>query len=139
MRSSPVIAGTHALVIAPPNLHAINLSTQATEWSANGSFTGTPAVANGVVYAISGGTLQARALSGLGLSWSFSGDSALSFPPVIAAGYVYVSSPSNVYAVNASTGQQVWTAAVGGWLSIAEGRLFVARPNGTLQTFTLTP
>lgn len=139
MRTSPVITGTHALVISPPNLHAVNLTSQAVEWSANATFSGTPAIANGTVFAITAGTLQARSANGLGWQWTFNGDNALSYPPVAAAGYVYVSSNSNTYAVDASTGQQVWTAAVGGWLSIAEGRLFVARPNGTLQTYTLTP
>lgn len=139
MRTSPVITGTHALVIAPPNLHAINLTSQSVEWSANATFSGTPAIANGTVFAISGGTLQARSANGLGWQWTFNGDGQLSYPPVVAAGYVYVSSASNTYAVDVSNGQQAWTAAVGGWLSIAEGRLFVARPNGTLQTYTLTP
>jgi hypothetical protein len=138
MRTSTVITGTHALVISPPNLHAINLSTQSVQWSANATFSGTPAVAEGRVFAISAGNLLARDENGLGSLWSFAGDGQLTYPPVAANGFVYVASPSNVYAVNAATGQQAWTAAVGGWLSLAEGRLFVARPNGTLQTFTLS-
>jgi outer membrane protein assembly factor BamB len=54
------------------------------------------------------------------------GDTSLSYPPVIANGYVYVASAANVYAVKVATHQQVWTASGGGWLALAERRLIVA-------------
>ncbi len=67
------------------------------------------------------------------------GDTALAYPPVIAAGHVFVSSGANVYAVRASDGAQVWTSAGGGWFTVAGGKLFVARGNGVLSAYTLTP
>lgn len=60
------------------------------------------------------------------VSWSFAGDGNLSYPPVLAAGYVYAASDANVYALDPTTHQQVWTGTPGGWLSIANGQLYAA-------------
>jgi hypothetical protein len=66
------------------------------------------------------------------------GDGDLTYPPIVAAGVVYVSSASNTFAVSTSTRGPLWTAGFGGWLSVASGTLMVASPNGTLHGFALT-
>jgi hypothetical protein len=137
MRTSPVFSDTHAFVIAPPSIHAIEVATHAIVWSISAGCKGQPAVAGGVVYSICGGKLSARDVNDGSALWAFDGDGALSYPPIIAAGYVYVSSKNNAYAVGIDSHAQAWTAPVGGWLSVAAGRLFVARSNGTLTTYTL--
>lgn len=137
METSPVFNDTHAFVIAPPSIHAINVATHAITWTVSAGCKGQAAVAGGVVYAICGGKLSARDVTTGNALWAFDGDSALAYPPVIAAGYVYASSKNNVYAVNIASQAGAWTAPVGGWLSVAEGRLFVARSNGTLTTYVL--
>lgn len=76
----------------------------------------TPAIANGVLYTMSGtGVLQAVSDAGLGtVSWSFNGDGHLDSAPLVAGNVAYVgSSAGNLYAVNASTGAQLWSANVG--------------------------
>lgn len=138
MNTSPVIGDGRAYVVAPPSLHAINLSTKAIVWSSNSAYKGMPATAEGVVYALNGGSLAARDAATGAAIWAFQGDGTLSFPPVIAAGYVYVSSQSNTYALDATTGAQVWTDSYGGWLSVASGKLIVARTNGTLAAYNLS-
>lgn len=60
MKTAPVFGDTMAYVTAPPSLHTINVATRASVWSANGSFAGMPAVADGAVYASSGGGLEVR-------------------------------------------------------------------------------
>jgi len=137
MRTAPVFGDALAYVIAPPNLHAIDPVTHAVAWTTNGTYAGTPAVADGVVYAITGNNLTARDAATGTLLWPFVGDLALNRPPVIANGHVYVSSDDNVYAVSIATHSAVWTAPVGGWLSIAAGRLLVARDDGSLVAFAL--
>jgi outer membrane protein assembly factor BamB len=138
MRTAPVFSDTMAYVIAPPSLSAINATTHAIVWSADGSFESMPAVAGGAVYALNGGSLAVRdAATGTPL-WAFAGDGMLSFPPVIAGGHVYVASSSNVYAVDVTTHAQVWTDSFGGWISVASGKLVVARANGTLAVYNLT-
>jgi len=136
--TAPVIASDKALVIAPPSVVAVDLTTHAPAWTANGAYVGTPAVAGNVVFA-SGGSLSALDLTTGAKLWSFAGDGALSYPPVVSAGHVYVASDSHVYAVDLTTHQSVWQADVGGRLATAAGRLFVAGKTGVLTAFVLTP
>lgn len=139
MDTYPVLAEGKAFVVRPPQLVAVNLASHDVAWKNTGfAFQGAPAYHNGVVYALSAGTLKAANSSSGAVQWSFVGDTQLRYPPVIANGYVYVSSDSNVYAVNIATHQQSWTAPVGGWLTLANGRLYVAGGTGVLSTFTLT-
>ncbi len=136
MRTAPVLSGGRAYVIAPPNLYAINLTTHAVDWSATGTYAGTPMVSGGVVYGLSALHVVARnATTGL-LVGTFAGDGQLKYPPVAAGGYFYVASDANVYAVDTKTLQSAWTAADGGWLSIAEHRLFIARSDGKVDAYT---
>lgn len=59
MNATAALDGTHAYLVSPPQLAALNIVTQDFDWIVSGSFTGTPAVADGVVYAISGGAMIA--------------------------------------------------------------------------------
>lgn len=140
MYCSPVVDGTRGYVIAPPNLYGINLSSKLVDWSVTGlAFTGTVSQSGNTLLAISGKTLRAHAADTGTFLWSFLGDNALKYQPVIANGYVYVSSDANTYAVRISDHSQVWTAAVGGWLTVAGGNLFIAQSNGVLSTYSLSP
>lgn len=138
VNSAPAFGDAYAYVISPPNLIAIDPSTQAVVWTANGTYSGTAAVADGVVYGISAGNLVARNAATGSLMWTFVGDQLLTYPPVVANGYVYVASASNTYAVHSSTHASTWTTNAGGWLSIASGRLLVAGTDGQLRGFVLT-
>jgi hypothetical protein len=139
MDTSPVFGANLAYVIAPPNLVAIDPVREVVTWTANGTYTGTPAVSGSLVFGISAGNLIARDAASGTLQWTFVGDTSLSYPPVIANGYAYVASANNVYAVRLADHTQAWTAPVGGWLAVAAGRLLVAGTNGTLYGFVLTP
>jgi hypothetical protein len=138
MQTAPAFGPTLAYVIAPPNLVAVDTASDSIAWTAAGTFEGTPAVAVGIVYGISAGTLQARDGDSGALLWTFPGDTALSFPAVVASGYVYVASTKNVYAVDIATHAQVWTDSVGGWLSLAAHKLFVASADGTLSSYQMS-
>lgn len=139
MGTAPVFGDKFAYAIAPPNLYAVDPTTHAIAWTANGSFQSVPAVAGNTVYGISGGDLQARDATTGGLLWMYGGDGSLSYPPVVANGFVYVSSGSQVHAIDIATHTEVWSAPFGGWLSIGSGRLFVAQSDGTLNAYALTP
>jgi hypothetical protein len=139
----PVLDATHAYFTTNLDLRAVNLSTTANEWSVLGggsptpAYFGTPALSGGKVFVyngqiVLGGTLEVRDANGLGLLWSFAGDGALRFPPVVANNHVYVSSASNTYAVNLTTQSQVWTTNSGGWLAISNGRLYISHPSGAV-------
>lgn len=137
MNTAPVFGDTYGYVISPPNLFAIDPATMKQAWTVNGGYTRFASVANGVVYALTGGNLRALDATTGATRWTFAGDGGLAYPAVIANGHVYVSSGSNVYAVNAATHAQEWTAPVGGWLAIGEGILLVSTPAGALAAFRL--
>jgi len=134
---TPVSDGDKIYLTAATSLHAFRPGQAAPSWTTFGSFTGMPAVANGMVYATSGGQLRAvNASTGMAL-WSFAGDGQLSYPPVVAGDYVYVASAGVAYAVKISTQVATWKATPGGWLSIAGGKLYIAQSSGTLSAYTL--
>ncbi len=138
MDAVAALDGQRAYMVAPPKLAALDLVSQDFDWITSAAFTGTPAVADGIVYATSGGTLVASDASTGKQLFTFAGDSQLSYPPVVAAGVVYASSEIKTFAVNAATGKELWTTSVGGWLSVASGTLMVASANGILHGFVLS-
>jgi PQQ-like domain len=139
MKTSPVSDGEKIYLISPPNLYAFRVGQGNPDWMVNGAYSGMPAVANGVVYAISGGQLRANDASTGAILWTFAGDSALSYPPVVAGHFVYVASDAIAYGFDTTTQQIAWMDAPGGWPSIAGGQLYVAQQNGTLAAHALTP
>ncbi|MCZ6690271.1 MAG: PQQ-binding-like beta-propeller repeat protein [Planctomycetota bacterium] len=107
-------------------------------WSTSGyNYRGTPAYSNGVVYALSAGTLQAVDAATGTWQWSFVGDTMLWYPPVIANGHLYVSSSDNVYAVDLASQTEAWTAAARGWIAVADGRLYLSGQDGVLRAYLL--
>ena len=58
--------------------------------------------------------MEARDISSGTLKWSFTGDGTLSSAPIVVNGVVYIGSTSGkLYAVDESTGTNVWTGTVG--------------------------
>jgi outer membrane protein assembly factor BamB len=144
--TSPVSDGTNIFIVSIPNVSSFSSAASTPLWTVAADYKGQAAVANGVLYALSlngaassvGGTLSALDASTGSALWTFAGDGTLSYQPVIAGHYVYVASDANVYAVDTTTHEQVWAGAPGGWLSIANGQLYVARADGTLDAWQLT-
>ncbi|MBV8878521.1 MAG: PQQ-binding-like beta-propeller repeat protein, partial [Planctomycetaceae bacterium] len=139
--SVPVLTSTRAYGTQNRDLFALNLSTHAvvgTVASGNlNNFYAEPAVSGGNVYWISDGALQVRRESDLKLQWSFAGDGQLRGKPVIAAGYLYLSSVSSTYILKISNHALVSTLPVGGTVTVAAGKLFVAGLDGTLYAYQL--
>jgi hypothetical protein len=79
-----------------------------------------PAIANDLGYFRQGGGVQAIDLGSISASntgtvvWSFAGDGGLSSAPIVIDQYVYVGSRlGNLYALDALSGQMVWSTNVG--------------------------
>ncbi|HJR06148.1 MAG TPA: PQQ-binding-like beta-propeller repeat protein [Pyrinomonadaceae bacterium] len=71
-------------------------------------------IMRGPKYFGSYGTLEGRDLSSNTVTWSFAGDGYLQSAPLVVNDYVYIGSRwGKLYAVEAATGQQVWTTNVG--------------------------
>ncbi|MEO5688672.1 MAG: PQQ-binding-like beta-propeller repeat protein [Burkholderiaceae bacterium] len=74
-----------------------------------------PAIGAHAGYFLQAGTLRAITLAGNVIQWSFAGDGTLSGAPILVNGYVFITSGSGLlYAVDATTGAQLWQASLAG-------------------------
>lgn len=104
-----------------------------------GSYTASqpPAFGGSLGYFLNGSVLSAETLRNHSVAWSFIGDDSLVTAPIVDGAYVYIgSSQGKLYALNAATGQQVWTTQVGAPMgqtelaSLAAGSRIIAVPAG---------
>ncbi len=73
-----------------------------------------PAFSGSTGFFLNGSTLQAVDLATNASLWSFTGDASLSTAPIVVNGTVYIGSTlGNIFGIDASTGKQTWSAAVG--------------------------
>ncbi len=87
-----------------------------------------PAFYGSTGFFLSGSILKARDAYSGAVRWSFTGDGTLISAPVVVNGYVYIGSSSGkLYALNASTGANVWTGNLGAAVQTTES--LVTRPH----------
>ena len=87
-----------------------------------------PAFSGSTGFFLSGSVLKARDAYSGAVRWSFTGDGTLSSAPIVNNGYVYIGSRSgNLYALDASTGANVWTGNLGAAVQTTESP--VSRPH----------
>jgi len=136
-RQMPVIVGRIAIVgtVSPQKIYAINLDTRQIQWSvvpenAHGSMEPFLAVADGVVYSVSG-QLNAYDLASGNMLWKFTvngWDETLEWNPVVTQKYIYLASAGNTnktYVLDRTTHEVVWQTDAGGYLTVADGYLYV--------------
>jgi outer membrane protein assembly factor BamB len=106
------------------DLAALDAATGQERWSfaTPGGVWGSPAVVDGVVYAVSNGSIEESPVTGHvfaieavdgDLIWEAVVPGDLNASPAVAGGMVYVHSGVGLYALDAATGQERWQAAVG--------------------------
>lgn len=98
-----------------------------------GTFTATPvpAVTTQAGFFLSSGTLRRYDLNSTTPSWSFAGDGGLvSAPIVINQAVIVGSSSGNVYAVDATTGAQLWSGNAGAAISAPDEQNVIAPLTG---------
>jgi len=132
---TPVLGESNDLITQRSDrLVSVNLGTKQVQWEQPGSFIFSPAVGNGTIYVISGGSVQARDESNGTLQWSWT-------PPagtptgdiVVTRNLVFVSTSAATYGVDIAARRQVWAYPVGGLLALsAQGYLFIAQADGKL-------
>ena len=142
--NAPVIDTVRGIIYCTSNesIHAVDLETLEELWFRNGEcgYRATPALYDGKVYSIQEGKLMV--LDGL------TGDSLGVFvpiprfrflqelAPVIANGYLYVSSNYSTYALDVETLELVWQHPyIGGELAVGNGHLIVSGPTGEVHAF----
>jgi len=95
-----------------------------------------PAFTTTMGYFLQSGTLRGVTLANNTVQWSFTGDGQLTGAPIVVNQYVFIGSSSgNLYALDGTTGTQVWNVNLGtsvGYLAAGDGLLVV--PSGTTVT-----
>jgi outer membrane protein assembly factor BamB len=146
--ATPVAA--NGLVYSPNNSAGssgtvFDAETGATKGSYSASVI--PAFSLSAGFFLSNGTLQWLAVSNNQVLWSFAGDGQLVTAPIVVNNYVFIGSGSgNLYALDASSGQQVWNQNLGAaipatneygvvqYTGLAAGDGLLVVPNGTRVT-----
>jgi len=87
-----------------------------------------PAFSGSTGFFLTGSILKARDAYSGAVRWSFTGDGTLNSAPIVVNGYVYIGSSSGkVYALDGSTGANVWTGNLGAVVQTTES--LVSRPH----------
>jgi outer membrane protein assembly factor BamB len=113
----PTVAQGTIYVGGPTGLFwALSAVDGSTRWTfkTGGEIDARPVVANGLVYFGSNDqTLYALNASTGAPIWHYNGDAAISVAPVIAGRTAYIGIGTNVHALDAGGGKQMWTAPAG--------------------------
>ncbi len=130
---APVVA--NGLVYSPQgNSNGGGAVVDASSGTLVGTYTSTgePAFSATSGYFLQSGTLNALTGSNNTVLWSFTGDGTLTTSPIVVNQAVIVGSSSgNVYALNATTGQQLWAVNAGGAIQ-SENNSILAAGDGLL-------
>ena len=116
-------------------LFAVDLANRIVTWQVTNTFTGIPAVAHDVVYAPADSSVLAYSRTGQYLG-SYNADSALTTQPIVTDDTLVVASGSETYVFDLCTGNLRQTLPVGGYLSLANGVLYVASGDGQLYAYS---
>lgn len=134
VNDSPAVSYTQDLV-------CIDLDTHTQLWSVNGKYQGTPAVNNGMVYALSNNTVQARsALDGhLIATFSAPAGEFLSGQPLLTDDAVIAQSSLKTYVFGRYDQSLLQTINRGGSMSVADDQLIVSGSDGVVAAYAAQP
>ena len=141
-RSVPVLGEGDNLVVAQSNrLASFDLTTHAMAWEVTGvAFRDDPSVANGVVYAHTPSSVEARRESDGTLLWSWTVPpaEALDGPMVVTNNVLFVSGSATTFGIDLLARAVVWRYPAFGRLALTrDGLLLIARANGRLTAIEL--
>lgn len=133
----PVVMNGRASMLSPQNstLVTLNLAARTVAWRATSSFTGHAATDGAKVYAIAGASVTAYDAATGALSSTYSASGALSGQPLITNDLVIVTSSTTTFGFDKVSTNLRWTLPRGGFLSYAQGVLYITTPSGTLSTY----
>lgn len=118
-------------------LLCIDLEDQSVAWRVGGSFIGTPAISNGIVYACSGGLVKAyNSSNGVWMAdFTAPGASTLNGAPVVSSDLLFVASTSKTYIFNLATRALLQTLNFGSQIAIADDLLYLACSDNKVRAF----
>ncbi len=134
------------------SLYCVDLGTHTNSWTINGGFNYTPAVANGIVYAISNKVVSAFTTNGIFVRQydpNPGGYENLSGPLIVTDDVLIVGGAFGVYVFRLSDGsiqQQIssysgppYYVYYGDTISLANNTLYVSSTDGNLYAYAATP
>lgn len=131
-----------AFVVANGRLSCLDLKNRNIKWQLARAFggNGQATIANGVVYAIDNGKVDAvDELSGT-LLWSWAAPTGSAYGPVIATkGHLLASTSNATYAIDLNTHASVWSYPLGGRLALSDRALYITGSDGTLSAISVPP
>lgn len=138
MQCAPVLGATNSVFAvnlgnaAANSLVDFDTASRSVAWAVPGPFSGSPAYANGVVYALNTSPLQleARSESGGALLWHWTpqqpGETAFVGDVLLTNNLLFASTNVATYAIDLATHSSVWSIAVPGRLALsANGVLYI--------------
>jgi outer membrane protein assembly factor BamB len=139
MDLAPVLGTAQdALAIHDGRLISFDLETLSIRWELSRSFIGQPALAHSVIYAIDGGALTARDEVTGALLWGWDVPSgSLTGTLILTDTHALVRTSSQIFAVDLTTHDDVWSYAASGHMTLSEGMLYVAGGNGILTAIAV--
>jgi uncharacterized protein YjdB len=141
MNGSPVLGSTNnVLVTQAGRLVSFNLQSRTIGWQRTGGFTGNVTVADGMLYVISDGRVEARSESNGSLVWTWvppAGQTTIG-TMVATRNLLFVSTYGHTYAIDLAARVATWSYPAGGELAVGrDGILFIAQDTGMLTAVDL--
>jgi PQQ-like domain/Bacterial Ig-like domain (group 2) len=137
--ATPVLGSADNVLTAQGNrLVSFDLAGRRVGWEVAGQFSAVT-VAEGVLYTVNDGRVEARRESDGAFLWSWiPPEGRVAGQTVATRNLLFVSTSENVYAVDLGARRHTWSHPAGGHLSLAgEGILLVAQENGSLTAIDL--
>lgn len=130
----------HGLHFWGTGFYGINYETQEIIWNYDHGYENSlrsvvPSLCDGIVYSAFGTNYIAfDGLTGAELH-RYRLDTVTSYPSVIANGLIFVSTVSETVVLDLNTFEKVWEYPVGGYVTVANNRLFIATSTGEVFAF----
>ena len=143
VRTVPAAEGNLAAVLDKATVRTVDLDTHLVRMSRSGNFNGSPALADGLVYAITPGAVKVyRATDGTELpgyaTLGTGGESRTGVhQPVVLDDLVLVSSANETWVFDRATRALKQRLAAGGPLTYADGLLMAAGSDGVVRAFAV--
>jgi outer membrane protein assembly factor BamB len=127
------------LVTNGSTLYCLNLLNKEIKWEISGSYSAMPSVAEGVVYAVNNGALEARDEGTGSFIWSWTPpEGNLKSPFIVTETHVIACTNTNTYTIEILSRDSDWSYPATGSLSLGNDTLYIAGGNGVL-TAIATP
>ncbi|HWW01387.1 MAG TPA: PQQ-binding-like beta-propeller repeat protein [Candidatus Acidoferrum sp.] len=130
-------------------LYCVDLGTKTNAWAVSGGFSGTPAVANGIVYAISGKVVNAYTTNGVFVRTYNTPTyyEALTGQLIVTDDVLIVDGAYGVYVYNLADGRILQLISslgpgyiyYGSTISLANNTLYIASTDGNFYAYAATP